>query len=135
MSDLVKGKRLLRFISLRQPRESSMIKLLVPILITACLTACGGGGSDSPGSAPVSAAPAPAATAPAVVFATPPSASGSMTISSRQVNQNAHGANMSINFTGMTDLHIGGDLNRLWIGAAQTGGRRHRGRRVEYPGF
>jgi hypothetical protein len=124
VTDVFTIGRLLRFISLHQPHESIMIKPLSYALVAALLTACGGGGGTSPEAAAAATAAPPPAAAPtqAVVLETPPPATSSTILNSRSFNQNSSGGNMSVNFTGMTDLNVGGDLNRLWIAAAQPGG-------------
>jgi hypothetical protein len=99
-----------------------MIKPLSYVLVAGLLTACGGGGDASSGAAAAAAPPGAAAPAQAVVLETPPAATSSTIISGRSLNQNSSGGNMSVKFTGMTDLNVGGDLNRLWIAAAQPGG-------------
>jgi hypothetical protein len=129
-TDVFTTQRLPTFISLHQPRESIMLKPLSYVLVASLLTACGGGGGGAGSGAapaastppPAAAAPAPVATSPAVVLETPPAAPSGTKISGRQINQNSSGGNMSLTFTGMTDLNVGGDLNRLWLAAAQPGG-------------
>ena len=106
-----------------------MIKSLSTVLVAALLSACGGGGDSSPGSAPVSAAPpssaapspGPAATSPVVVLETPPAATG-LNLSAGAFNTNGSGANYQVNFNGATNLTVDGNLNHFWMGATQPGG-------------
>jgi hypothetical protein len=122
----------------------AIMKQFLPLLlIAASLTACGGGGSDSSAtnSTPAAAAPAPAAAAPAAPAAptaapaptpTPtvtaptlveaPVATGAVNMTAGRFSNTASAGNYSVTFSGATDLTINGDLNRMWLGAAQNGG-------------
>jgi hypothetical protein len=118
-------------------RFAIMKQFLPLLLIAASLTACGGGGSDSSATntAPAAAAPAPAAAAPVAPVAPAPAptvtaptlveapvASGAVNMTAGRFSNTASAGNYSVNFSGATDLTINGDLNRMWLGAAQNGG-------------
>lgn len=115
-----------------------MNKLLPSLVIAALLTACGGGSGDSaPTAAPVAAAapatvpapaaapapavaPAPAATSPTLVEA--PVAPNTMNLTSARFSTTGSAGTWVVNFSAATDLIVNGDLNRVWLGAAQAGG-------------
>jgi len=116
-----------------------MNKLLPSLIVAALLTACGGGGDDSPApaAAPSSVAPAPApapatttpppapatsTTAETVPYSSVPVASGNTTFNVGRLNTTASSSDYVVNFNGATDLTLNGNLNRLWLSAAQAGG-------------
>ncbi|MFC4932486.1 DUF3060 domain-containing protein [Massilia sp. GCM10023247] len=104
-----------------------MNKPLMCVLVASLLTACGGGGGASGASAPAAAAPAhaaapaPAATTPAVVLEAPPAAPG-INFNANRMTVGTSGSDYPITFSGATDLTVSGNLNRIWVAAAQAGG-------------
>jgi hypothetical protein len=113
-----------------------MKTLLPSLVIAALLSACGGGGSDSSATtaAPVAAASTPASSAtpaastPATTTTTtaladaPAVPTGTTNLTARTFNNSSSATNYVVNFSGATDLNVVGNLNNLWLGAAQAGG-------------
>ena len=100
-----------------------MNKPLFCMLIAGLLTACGGGGSDS-GPAPLATVPPPPAASvppPPVVLEAPPAVAG-FSLSAGRLNVGTSGGDYPISFNGVTDLTVSGNLNRIWVSAAQVGG-------------
>lgn len=104
-------------------------KYWVALTISGMLSACGGGGSDSP----AAAVPAAAAPVAPVVAVTPPviaaelvdmpAVIASTTISSTgTVNQGGSGSVWNVTTTGMVKLNVTGNNNKTWMLATQAGG-------------
>ena len=110
-----------------------MVKSCSYLLVAALLTACGGGGGGASPGAPAASAPPPAASqppagqspapagTPATTLSTPPAASGP-SLSAGRMNTDVSANSYQVNFNGVTDLTVGGNLNNFWVGAAQPGG-------------
>lgn len=98
------------------------------LLIAASLTACGGGSDSSAtntaqaSTAAPAAAPAPTPTTTASTLVEAPVAPTTMSMTAGRFNNTGSAGTYVVNFSGATDLTLNGDLNRLWLSAAQNGG-------------
>jgi hypothetical protein len=104
-----------------------MNKLLIALASMALLTACGGGGDSSTSTgAPVSASAPPPGTVPSPTtnqLVTAPVPPGTVVdVSTRALALGVNGQNNVVHFTGAADLTLSGDLNSVWLYAAQKGG-------------
>ena len=113
-----------------------MSKIYFTIAMVSLLSACGGGGSDSPAAvttatnttpAAVSPAPAPVATTPppatsAVLTSMPAVAAGTTKFSVGSMNQGTSAQVMDMTFNAAVNMTVSGDLNKIWVDAKATGG-------------
>lgn len=112
-----------------------MNKLFIGSIVMVMLAACGGGGSSSTsGPAPVSSVsppsssvtpPAANATTPAPsqqVVPAPVAPASAMQLTTRAFNQGSNSQDSVVKFSGAADLTVSGQLNRIWVSAAQPGG-------------
>ena len=100
-----------------------MKKPLYCLLIAGLLSACGGGGGGSNGApGPLAAVPPPpVAATPPVVLEAPPAVAG-FTLNTGRLSVGTSGGDYPVSFNGVTDLTVSGNLNRVWVSAAQAGG-------------
>ncbi|MDB5961035.1 MAG: hypothetical protein JWP59_2329 [Massilia sp.] len=97
-----------------------MKKILIPALLAALLSACGGGGSAG-GATPSAAAPAAQTPiAPAVVTAPPETPS--YTLSTPSANLSTDNTSALIKYAGTTNMALQGKGNKIWISDAQAMG-------------
>ena len=117
-----------------------MSKIYFTIAMVSLLSACGGGGSDSPAVAAtaanttpgaVSPAPAPVATTPspatspatsAVLTSMPAVAAGTTKYTVGSMNQGTSAQVMDMTFNAAVNMTVSGDLNKIWVDAKATGG-------------
>lgn len=112
-----------------------MSKIYFAIAIVSLLSACGGGGSDSPAVATNAATVTPAAASPtpAPVATTPPAtaaqltsmpavAAGATKFSSGSLTQGTSAQVMDMTFNAAVNMTVTGDLNKIWVDAKATGG-------------
>lgn len=113
-----------------------MSKIYFTIAMVSLLSACGGGGSDSPVAATtatnvtpaaVSPAPAPVATTPppatsAVLTSMPAVTAGATKYTTGSMNQGTSAQVMDMTFNAAVNMTVTGDLNKIWVDAKATGG-------------
>lgn len=97
-----------------------MFKSLCTLMIAAALAACGGG---SGGGATTAAAPSPGATTPGgAVVSAPPVPAGAVSLTAGSFTEGSNSQVVRVNFTGAANLTLSGQLNQIWLSAAQPGG-------------
>jgi hypothetical protein len=117
-----------------------MKNVSIAVGIAVMLAACGGGGGDSTGSAPVatnSSTPAPTSTTttpPAASstttttptsqkFTAPTPPSSALKVTTGSLNEGNTSSVDVVTFRAAVDMTVSGKLNSIWVGANQPGGK------------